>query len=307
MVRVAALMLRVAALQPLVRAQISKVTVTDAMKARHNGGGPNDAPESFWTPNIVATNNGTILIMAMAKPTFTNYLVSSRDGGQTWRKHAQPMGPPGTSQLLYSPTSDTLFMFGKSPNMIDNGTRPDPGGSAWLYQSKSTDGGVHWSEPTAINQTNPAYGTHYGGSGRTQGIELARGPHKGRLVIAKIGALASERPVKGRAPIHAFAMYSDTHGTSWTVGAELGPKGPSGPPNGVLVWDEDTLTELHNGSVLLSARIDDPEARDAKHPDTNKTRSSTTRGFARSDDGATDRVGFRRHHIIITAVQAEPT
>ena len=73
--------------------------------------------------------------------------------------------------------------------------------------SRSTDAGLHWTEPAAINQTNPLYGTHYGGSGRTQGIELARGPHKGRLVIAKIGSLAAERPAKGRAPTHAFAMY----------------------------------------------------------------------------------------------------
>lgn len=268
-----------------VQAQISKVTLVDAMVARQNGGGPKDAPQSFWTPNLVATTNGTIIIMAMAKPSFTNYMVSSQDGGQSWNKHAQPMGPPGTSQLLYSPSSDTLFMFGKSPNMIDNGTRPDPGNSQWLYQSKSTDGGMHWSDPTAINQTNPAYGPHYGGSGRTQGLELARGPHKGRLIIAKIGALASEIPPKGRAPTHAMAMYSDNQGETWTLGDELGPKVAKGHETTTLTWDEDTLTELQNGSVLLSPRIDDPANQDRKHPDTNITRAHTTRGFARSDDG----------------------
>ena len=272
--------------------EITKVTVTSAMKARKNGGGPDDAPSSFWTPNIVVTTNGTIVIMAMAKPTFTNYMVSSRDAGATWTKHAEPMGPPGTSQLVYSPTSDTLFLLGKSPNMVDNGTRPDPANGGWLWQSKSMDAGMTWSEPAAINQTNVTYGPHYGGSGRTQGIELTRGLHKGRLVVAKIGASLAEQPIKpphgkaGRAPTHAFAMYSDNNGETWALGEELGPKGSQSAPKGVLVWDEDTLTELKNGSVLLSARIDDPEDRDEHHPDTNTTRVHTTRGFARSDDGA---------------------
>ena len=52
----------------------------------------------------------------------------------------------------------------------------------------------------------------------------------------------------------------------------------------VYTGDEDTLTELKNGSVLLSSRIDDPNAR-GKQVDANITRSKTTRGFARSDDG----------------------
>lgn len=51
------------------------------------------------------------------------------------------------------------------------------------------------------------------------------------------------------------------------------------------MWDECTLTELRNGSVLMSARIDDPHNTDYHHPDTNMTRVRTSRGFARSDDG----------------------
>ena len=87
--------------------QITNISVTDAMLARDKGGGPKDAPASFWTPNVVVTNDGTIVIMAMAKPLYHNYMVSSRDGGKTWLLHREPMGPPGTSQLLYSHTSDT--------------------------------------------------------------------------------------------------------------------------------------------------------------------------------------------------------
>ena len=53
--------------------------MVDAMKARKNGHGPDYAPASFWTPNIVATTNNTIIILAMAKPTYTNFMVSDFD------------------------------------------------------------------------------------------------------------------------------------------------------------------------------------------------------------------------------------
>ena len=51
---------------------------------------------------------------------------------------------------------------------------------------------------------------------------------------------------------------------------------------------------VRNGSLPLSPRIDDPENRDVHHPDTNTTRSGTTRGFARSDDGARNRAPPQR-------------
>ena len=46
---------------------------------------------------------------------------------------------------------------------------------------------------------------------------------------------------------------------------------------------------MRNGSVLMSARIDDPKNTEPHHPDTNATRVGTSRGFARSDDGASTR------------------
>lgn len=251
----------------LCAADPTHISIVDAMVARGRGGGPPDAPSTFWTPNIIQTRNSTLLL-AMSEPTYTNYMVSSQDQGKSWTRLAQPMGPPGTSQLVYSHTTNTVILLGKSPNMVDNGTRV--GNASFLYMSKSVDDGVHWSEPVPINQTNSAYGTHYGGSGRTPGIELARGPYRGRIVVPKIGKKLSDKTGE----VHSFAMYSDDQGKSWTIGEELPDQ-----------WDECTLTELKNGSVLLSPRIDDPENTDRHHPDPNMTRVHTTRAFARSDDG----------------------
>ena len=44
--------------------------------------------------------------------------------------------------------------------------------------------------------------------------------------------------------------YSDNQGETWTIGAELGPKGSTSPPHGVLTWDEDTLTELVTSQAI---------------------------------------------------------
>ena len=80
---------------------------------------------------------------------------------------------------------------------------------------------------------------------------------------------------------------SQDQGESWQTGAALSSGDPAD-----LIWDECTLTEMRNGSVLMSARIDDPKNTDPHHPDTNATRVGTSRGFARSDDGvpAADRL-----------------
>ena len=259
--------------------------VTDAILARDAGGGGNDAPVSMWNPSIVVTGSGKVLLFAQAdvdngqpggRTSAVNTFASSSDFGHTW-SNLTVFGPPGAACALYSPTtggpSGTTFLFAKSPNMIDNGTRPDPpGGGGALFMSATTDDGQSWSEPAPLNVTN-AFAPHYGGGGRTHGIELQRGPHKGRFILPRIGTPAGQPP-RGQNVIHSFALYSDDAGRTWTAGATL--------PN---QWDECTLQELKNGSVLMSARIDDPENTDRHHPDTNRTRVRTTRGFAISHDG----------------------
>jgi hypothetical protein len=82
-----------------------------------------------------------------------------------------------------------------------------------------------------------------------------------------------------------FLACAGSNATTWQTGTALSSGDPSD-----LVWDECTLTELRNGSILMSARIDDPMNIDRHHPDTNTTRLGSSRGFARSDDG----VGLRR-------------
>eukprot|EP01046_Picozoa_sp_COSAG06_P042313 COSAG06_NODE_5373_length_3517_cov_14.089819_1_plen_573_part_00 len=105
---------------------------------------------------------------------------------------------------------------------------------------KSTDEGKSWSkyEPIRINQS---WATHAGG-GLAHGIEMVQnGPHKGRLALAR----HFDCDPNGDPPeLHRdFVLYSDNKGETWEAG-ELLPMG----------WTETQLTELKNGSLLLTSR-----------------------------------------------------
>ena len=135
----------------------------------------------------------------------------------------------------------------------------------------SSDDGKTWSEPQLINVSN-SLGPHYIGGGLNHGVQIQRGPHKGRLALARRFDCPAAMGDHGK-PVyfHSYVLYSDDDGQSWTVG-ELSPQG----------WTETQLAEMRNGSLLLTTRtygssfIPDPK---------NASAYARRRGFARSDDG----------------------
>ena len=87
-----------------------------------------------------------------------------------------------------------------------------------------------------INVSN-SLGPHYIGNGLNHGIELMRGPHRGRLVFAR---RFDSGCAKTSDYVRSYALFSDDHGKSWTVGQLL----PAG-------WSEDQVAEMKNGSILM--------------------------------------------------------
>jgi hypothetical protein len=251
-------------------------------------------PVSTSNPSITVDSNGTVVLIAQTniqthknqqRPFTTISMVSSKTNGRTWSNVTQ-MGPPGAPQSVFSKSSGTLFLFGKSANMLDNGTRPELPDTCW--QSTSTQPGdpTAWSPAIPMTVRGTVVGPHFAGGSRTHGIELERGPHKGRLILPRlgnpntVGCRGHIEGCKSRPPIESYAIYSDDQGATWQTSATLSSGDPAD-----TVWDECTLTEMRNGSVLMSARIDDLKNMDRHHPDTNVTRMGRSRGFARSDNG----------------------
>lgn len=108
-------------------------------------------PVSTMNPSITVTDNGTVILIVQAeflayknqqRPMPNINMLSSTDNGRSW-SNVSKMGPPGAPGSLYSPSSKTLFVFAKSANMLDNGTRPELPDAC--YQARSTRPG----DPTA--------------------------------------------------------------------------------------------------------------------------------------------------------------
>jgi hypothetical protein len=259
--------------------------------------GPGSLPVSTMNPSVVVTQNGTVVLFIQAEVmTYKNqqrlfnriYMVTSDDRGRSWSTNFE-MGP-AAPQALYAPSSGTLFLVSKSPNLIDNGSHLEPQPQQNFMSTSARPGDpTAWTAaaPVPVRAPDGTSVGHCGDGYRTHGLELERGPHRGRLIFPHFGsdsqcsfnATARARTKGPKPPLHPYAIFSDDQGSTFKKGEELSSE------NADLVWDENTLTEMANGSVLMSVRIDDTKNTDRKHPDTNATRRGTSRGFARSDDG----------------------
>jgi hypothetical protein len=154
---------------------------------------------------------------------------------------------PRSAQMLYSSQTNTIHAFGLAV--------PNASADA-LTWSISHDDGVTFSAPV-VAMDGPGWGAGEG----AHGVELQHGPHRGRLMLPYGHASTS----RDRYAACAMAVFSDDHGTNWTMGGLLPP-----------YTGESALTELKNGSVLITFRCEQGAGSPPmKH----------ARGFARSDNG----------------------
>ena len=113
------------------------------------------------------------------------------------------------------------------------GGRPEP---IWAHQlppltsaqlskcetglAHSTDEAKTWSKPELLNVNN-SLGPHYGGSGLNHGIQIRKGPHAGRLAMARrMNCKAAMGDHNEQQYFHSFVIYSDDNGTSSSCAPE---------------------------------------------------------------------------------------
>jgi hypothetical protein len=107
------------------------------------------------------------------------------------------------------------------------GKRPQP---VWAHQlppltaaqlakcetglARSTDEAGTWSAPELL-VVNNSLGPHYGGGGLNHGIQIRRGPHAGRLAMARrLNCKAVMGDHNEQQYFHSFVLYSDDDGES---------------------------------------------------------------------------------------------
>lgn len=222
---------------------------------------------AYRIPALIVSTKGTLLAFCEGRKTTLSddgdndlVLRRSTDGGRTWNK----------LQLVHEEGGDAVISIGNPCPVVDRDS-----GRIWLTMNRkngrvlithSDDDGVAWASAEDItSQTSqPDWGWYALGPG--VGIQIERGPHRGRLIIP-----ANHRTTKDRSgPSSSHVIYSDDHGKTWRLGGTVG-----------LHTNECQLAEIvtpDGSELLINAR--NHWARSGKKPELNGKRI-----VSRSRDG----------------------
>jgi sialidase-1 len=209
---------------------------------------------TYRIPAIVTSTKGTVLAFCegrknSAKDTGTIHLLLKRstDGGKTW----------GDQQMVWV---DGDNVCGNPAPVVDQST-----GDIWLlmtwnvgsdgereikeakgqdtrrvFVSRSTNDGVNWTKPVEITGSVKKPHWRWYATGPVNGIQLMRGPHRGRLVIP---ANHTDHTNPEQHPSHSHVIYSDDHGQTWQWGGTEDE-----------MTNESTVVELSDGTLLQNMR-----------------------------------------------------
>ena len=211
-----------------------------------------DGYSCFRIPAIVTTTKGTVLAFAEARKNNCGdagnidlVVKSSADGGKTWsplrmvwNDSENTCGNP--SPIIDERTGDIMLLstwnLGTDHEKnIANQTSRD---TRRVFVLSSSDDGNTWSGAREITkEVKPANWTWYA-TGPGSGIQIRKGKHKGRLVVACDHGIAA---MKGS---FSHTIYSDDDGKTWMLGGIV----PAANVN------ESTVAELPNGHLMLNMR-----------------------------------------------------
>ena len=209
-----------------------------------------DGVDTYRIPALTVTSEGTLLAFAEARTVSAldgdpHGLVvrRSEDGGKTWEP-ARTIAPyDAEGGCAPSDPAPIALSAGADAGHVVLLYRSCRSGAALPGVLRSEDDGRAWSSPATVPVATddgrvPSGGV---GTGPGHGIELSRGEHAGRLVVAAHGALAGLE--------HLFLLLSDDGGRSWRIGASVAE-----PAGGDPDIDEPAVTETPDGSLLVSSR-----------------------------------------------------
>ncbi|MCP4642780.1 MAG: exo-alpha-sialidase [bacterium] len=213
-----------------------------------------DGYHTFRIPATIVTQAGTVLAFAEGRASRSDHaqndivLKRSTDGGRHWGP-IQLVAEDGGNCLnnplavVVRETGRILFMYQRYPEgHHEMAVKPGHEGPLICrgFITVSDDDGLTWTTPKDITSMvkRPTGATSIAG-GPGIGIQLRRGPHKGRILVP-----FNEGP---KTEFRVYAVYSDDLGETWAYG-DLVPEAPKGHGN------ELQFVELVDGSILLNSR-----------------------------------------------------
>ena len=213
---------------------------------------------TYRIPAIIQSKDGTILAFAEARQGTAsdtgdiNMVVRrSKDGGKTWGDiitiwddgknvcgNPAPVVDQRTGRIVL------LMTWNKGSDHepdIFNRTSED---TRRVYMTYSDDDGLSWATPVEITQTAKLSEWTWYATGPCHGIQLQKGPHKGRLVIS--GNHGFDKPNGQCNGNSSHLIISDDGGKTWRLGA--------GEDNELEKGNESTVAQLKNGDLMLNMR-----------------------------------------------------
>ena len=207
---------------------------------------------TFRIPAAVATARQTLLAFAEGRRRGAGdagdidlVLKRSTDAGRTWSPLAV-VWDDGTNTCgnpcpVLDRDTGTLWLLmtwnrgeDREPQIIARTARD----TRRVFVTHSRDDGLTWAPPREITaDVKPTHWTWYA-TGPGAGIQLERGPHRGRLVIPCDHIEAETRHY------YSHIIYSDDHGQTWRLGGRT-------PRHQV---NECEVVELSDGRLLLNMR-----------------------------------------------------
>ncbi len=204
---------------------------------------------NYRIPSLITTKNGSLLAFCEARKDHRGdsgnidlVVKRSTDGGKTWS------GPlivwDAGDHTAGNPCPVVDQRTGRIINLVcwnlatDHGRDLHAGTSVdtrRVYQTHSDDDGLTWSEPKEITSKVKEPSWWWYATGPGIGIQLQKGPHKGRLVIP------ANHTAEGYFGAHT--LYSDDGGETWQVSEIIKP-----------TVNESQVVELSDERLMMNMR-----------------------------------------------------
>jgi sialidase-1 len=216
-----------------------------------------DGYHTFRIPALIVSSGGTLLAFCEGRKNSASdsgdidiVFKRSTDGGRNWGK-LEVLWNDGNNTcgnpcpVLDQQTRTLWLLLTHNPGQANEKqiTAKQSSATRTIWLSSSADDGLSWSPPTEITRSvkDPTWGWYATGPGI--GIQLQRGPHRGRLVVPcdhSYDGLVETGAKKGAG---AHVIYSDDHGQNWKLGGSARPN-----------MNECQVVELADGRLLLNMR-----------------------------------------------------
>ncbi|MER5308730.1 sialidase family protein [Streptomyces sp. NPDC002773] len=226
---------------------------------------PFKARENYFCtriPAVVTSTGGVLLAFAEGRTRLTTtgchdvgdndiVLRRSLDGGAHWEELQVVVGAGDAlahgnpAPVVDAATGRITLLYSSSDWNRDAAKPKREGFPRAVHAVHSTDGGLTWSPSVALPQLK-APGWGWVSTGPGHGIQLERGPYKGRLIVPGDHTAGGDTTGGGQ------LYYSDDGGLTWKLGATATVSKAGAYPG------ELTVAQTTDGAVYVNARNSEP-------------------------------------------------